>query len=73
LPHPVKSYGVWYGVINLAVTCLLAKWLASYRGQELYLGSLMELGNLHSDVSLLIKLPMMDSPTDKGKGTTGAP
>jgi len=47
LPHPVKSYGVYDGVINLAETCLLAKWLASYRGQELYLGLIMELENLY--------------------------
>jgi len=33
-------------VINLAGTCLLAKWLASFRGQELYLGLVTELENL---------------------------
>ena len=49
MPPPVKSYGVWYGVISLAETCLPAKWLASYRGQELYSGSHTEPGNQHYD------------------------
>jgi len=44
---PVKSYEVWDGVISLAETCLLAKRQASFRWQELYPGSIMELENLH--------------------------
>lgn len=47
--QPVKSYEVHDGVISLAVTCLLAKRQASYRRQELYLGSFTELGKLHID------------------------
>jgi len=53
--QPVKSYEVHDGVISLAATCLLAKRQASYRRQELYSGSIMELGNLHGDDGLLIK------------------
>jgi hypothetical protein len=49
LPHPVKSYGVYDGVISLAVTRLLAKRQASFRGQELYPGLVTELGNLHDN------------------------
>ena len=33
--------------MNLADTCLPAKRLASYKGQELYLGLIAELENLH--------------------------
>jgi len=47
---PVKSYEVWDGVISLAETCLLAKRQAAFRWQELYLGSIMELENLHGYV-----------------------
>ena len=49
LPH-VKSYEAWDGVISLAETCLLAKRQAAFRWQELYLGSIMELENLHGYV-----------------------
>ena len=35
--------------MSLADTCLPAKRLASYKGQELYLGSNTELGNQHDD------------------------
>ena len=55
MPPSVKSYGVCYGVISLAETCLLAKRQTSFRGQDLYLGSVTELGNLHVDDRLLIK------------------
>jgi hypothetical protein len=51
----VKSYEVHDGVISLAATCLLAKWQASYRGQELYSGLVTELENLHVDDGLLYK------------------
>jgi len=53
--QPVKSYEVHDGVISLAATCLLAKRQASYRRQELYSGSITELGNLHGDDRLLYK------------------
>ena len=36
-------------VINAKVTCLLFAWQASFRWHDLYLGSIMELGNLHGD------------------------
>ena len=48
-PCPVKSYVLWDGVINLTETCLLVRWQASYRRQELYPGSIMELENLHGN------------------------
>jgi len=48
-PSPVKSYVLWDGVINLTETCLLVRWQASYRRQELYPGSIMELENLHGN------------------------
>jgi len=44
----------------------LAIWQASYRGQELYLGLFMELGNLDIDDGCG-KLPMQDSLAAKGK------
>ena len=43
------------GVISLAETYLLAKRQASCKGQELYLGSIVELENLHVYARLLIK------------------
>ena len=43
------------GVISLAETCLLAKRQASYKGQELYLGLIAELENLHVYDRLLLK------------------
>jgi hypothetical protein len=47
------------GVISLAETCLLAKrsrcTSGSYKGQELYLGLIAELENLHVYDRLLIK------------------
>lgn len=45
---PVKSYGVCYGVISTASTCLLAVRQASFRRQELYPGFITELGNLQA-------------------------
>ena len=36
--------------MSLAGTCLLAKRQASYKRQELYLGLITELGNLHYNV-----------------------
>jgi len=47
--HSFKSYGVCYGVISIADTWLLAMRQAAYKGQELYLGLVMELGNLHGN------------------------
>ena len=70
--HPVKSCRVCYAVISTAATCILAVRQASYRRHELYPGLVMELGNLHNDVCRSLKLPLMDSLTDKGEGTTGA-
>jgi|GEM_PF-3072729 len=60
-------------VISITATCLLVIRLASYKGQELYSGLITELGNLHNDDNRLLRLPFKDSPTDKGKGTTGTP
>ena len=48
-PSPVKSYVLCDGVINLTETCLLVRWQASYKRQELYPGSIMELENLHGN------------------------
>jgi len=40
---------------NSAATCLLALWQALYRRQELYLGLITELENLHVDDRLLLR------------------
>ena len=40
---------------NSAATCLLALWQASLRRQELYLGLVTELENLHVDDGLSYK------------------
>ena len=42
-------------MINSAGTCLLALWQTLYRRQELYLGLITELENLHVDDRLLLK------------------
>ncbi len=42
-------------MINCAGTCLLALWQTLYRRQELYLGLITELENLHVDDRLLLK------------------
>jgi len=52
------------GIQNISiaeVTYLLSVRLAAFRRHELYLGLFTELGNLHIDVRLRIKLPPKDS------------
>ena len=55
--------------LNTEATCLLSVWQASFRRRDLYLGLIMELGNLNIDASLLLMLPLEDSQTNKGKCT----
>ena len=58
--------------LNAEATCLFSVWLASFRWHELYPGLIMELGNLHGDDRLLLRLPVRMLAV-KGKCTTGSP